>query len=135
MKQITIKKRTLIICATIIAVLAAAFTPLYLKYSEEKNKKKKAIIYFEILENETSKEYESLKRKYDHYVEIINNNNYSLSTRYDYVVKVNQLLEVNKYDVGLYSYVYDFVSKQPKEKYEDYNTLKRRARENIFKDE
>lgn len=135
MGTFTIKKKNLksliIFAIIIIAVSAIGINTIM----EKRNKQKEIDAYFRSIEKATEREYESLKREYDSYVETIRDYDYSYDFRYRYVVKVNKLLEQNIYETGWeYSSVSSFIDTQPRRESDDLEILRRIAGRNIFDD-
>ena len=136
MATFTIKKKNLKrlgILAIVISILAIIGIS---KYIEQRNKQREIDAYFRSIERATEREYESLKREYESYVETIQDYDYSYDFRYRYVVKVNKLLEQNIYETGgwEYSSVSNFLDTQPTRKSNDLEILKRIASRKVFED-
>lgn len=136
MATFTIKKKNLKrlgILAIVISILAIIGISTYI---EQRNKQREIDAYFRSIERATEREYESLKREYESYVETIQDYDYSYDFRYRYVVKVNKLLEQNIYETGgwEYSSVSNFLDTQPTRKSNDLEILKRIASRKVFED-
>lgn len=136
MATFTIKKKNLKrlgILAIVISILAIIGISTYI---EPRNKQREIDAYFRSIERATEREYESLKREYESYVETIQDYDYSYDFRYRYVVKVNKLLEQNIYETGgwEYSSVSNFLDTQPTRKSDDLEILKRIASRKVFED-
>lgn len=136
MATFTIKKKNLKrlgILAIVISILAIIGISTYI---EQRNKQREIDAYFRSIERATEREYESLKREYESYVETIQDYDYSYDFRYRYVVKVNKLLEQNIYETGgwEYSSVSNFLDTQPTRKSDDLEILKRIASRKVFED-
>lgn len=136
MATFTIKKKNLKrlgVLAIVISILAIIGISSYI---EQRNKQREIDAYFRSIERATEREYESLKREYESYVETIQDYDYSYDFRYRYVVKVNKLLEQNIYETGgwEYSSVSNFLDTQPTRKSNDLEILKRIASRKVFED-
>ena len=132
----TIKRRTLIILIIMFAIAALVASFTISNYMKERDRQREIDAYFECLEKQTEREYESLKCEYQSYVETIMDNEYSYELRAKYVRKVNKLLDEYIYEYESFSSgtVFNFMEAQPLRHNEDLKILHKLAEERVFQD-
>ena len=95
-----VKKRTLIIVCIIIAVTLVVGSITTIKYVRQLNEDREKIVQKERFDRAVDREYKQLVREYDYIVETIKDYDYSLSFRYKYVKKLNELLVAEVYPIN-----------------------------------
>lgn len=99
-----IKKRTLyILCPIFIIVLIVVYIG-YSKYEKKKAEERDRIEFKATFDREVEREYKSLLIEYRSIVETIQDYGYSYELRYDYVNRLNELLDIRQYENTGFSY-------------------------------
>ena len=127
-----VKKRTLIIVCIIIAITLVVGSVTTIKYVRQLNEEREKIAQKERFDRAVDREYKQLVREYNNIVETIKDYDYSLSFRYKYVKKLNELLgssSCDLYPITSYerSTVYDCIDSLRYNKERDLNILKLNA--------
>lgn len=95
-----VKKKSLILVSIIVAVVAILSVVLAVSYIKEVKAERERIEKEERFNRAVERVYKELVREYDSIVETINDCGYSRSLRYEYVVKLNELLAFERYKVS-----------------------------------
>lgn len=129
-----IKKRTLIIACSILFLMLIFGGVCYQKYDRQRKEEQALSKLKADYKRAIEREYKNLLRDYESIVETINDYSYSYDFRFEYVVKLNKLLDYRQYDITGYSYstVENCIDKQPLNKEEDSELLKRKAKLKVF---
>ena len=130
-----VKKRTLIIVCIIIAVTLVVGSITTIKYVRQLNEDREKIVQKERFDRAVDREYKQLVREYDYIVETIKDYDYSLSFRYKYVKKLNELLVAEVYPINYDSEFYtvlDCIDSLRHNKNRDLEILKSKATFNTF---
>lgn len=128
-----VKKRTLYIACPIFLLIAIIGGVGYSKYSDKKATEKAIERAVDAYNWEVEREYDSMKRQYEDYVETINDNSYSLDFRKRYIRKVYDLIGYQySYDYEAFD-VWSFSQKQRQNKEQDLSMLKSKAADKVYK--
>ena len=128
-----VKKKTLINVG-IIAVGAIFGTIAIVKFVKQLNAEREEIVQKERFERAVDREYKELVREYDNIVETIEDDDYSYSLRFKYVIKLNEFLGYKCYPIGYseYSTVDDCLDSLSYNRNRDLELIKLKAKFNTY---